>query len=85
MTSISAHDALAQLQKLDDPKTELAILKISEPIVASSSQSPEKRSSDVSTDAFDNPTPSSLEADLMHYKVGAILMIAEPKPNLFLK
>lgn len=62
-------EVLAQLQELDGPKTELAILKISKPIVATSSQSPSKRSSDVSTDAFNDPTPASLEADLNHYKV----------------
>lgn len=69
MTSLPVQDTLAQLQELGGPKSELSILKISEPLVSSSSQSPSKRSSDVSTDAFDNPTPSSLEADLTHYKV----------------
>ncbi|KAL1959644.1 hypothetical protein VTO42DRAFT_1679 [Malbranchea cinnamomea] len=68
MASLSAQEAIKQLKELDDQNQELSILKISEPVVASSSQSPSKRSSDVSTDTFDNPTPASLEADLTHYK-----------------
>jgi hypothetical protein len=69
MASDDYMDIIAQLRELDNSKTRLSILKISEPISASTSQSPSKRNSDVSTDAFDNPTPASLEADLNHYKV----------------
>ncbi|EFE45004.1 hypothetical protein TRV_00255 [Trichophyton verrucosum HKI 0517] len=68
-------DALAQIQALDKeiPTDSLAIIRISEPIGtsdgnAASERSPSKRTSDVSTDAYDNPTPATLEADLTHYK-----------------
>ncbi|OAL74931.1 hypothetical protein A7D00_0528 [Trichophyton violaceum] len=68
-------DALAQIQALDKetPADTLAIIRISEPIgtsdgTATSERSPSKRTSDVSTDAYDNPTPATLEADLTHYK-----------------
>ncbi|MCJ1230483.1 hypothetical protein MMC12_007157 [Toensbergia leucococca] len=55
---------LSALQNQD-----LSIIRLSEPISASNPAStPAKRSSDVSTSAFDNPTPASLEADLSHYK-----------------
>lgn len=48
---------------------ELSIIKISEPISATVNQSSTRRTSDVSTDAFESPNPASLEADLSHYKV----------------
>ena len=48
---------------------ELSILKLSEPISGHPKQNTSERTSDVSTDAFDNPSPTSLEADLSHYKV----------------
>ena len=54
--------ALAELQKRP-----LSIIRLSEPL--SSVTQPSIRSSDVSTSAIDNPTPASLEADLIHYKV----------------
>ena len=61
---------LSQVNKLDDPDAPLSIIRISEPIsTESSDETSAKRTSDVSTDAFDNPTPASLEADLTHYKV----------------
>ncbi|KAK2863689.1 hypothetical protein FQN49_004085 [Arthroderma sp. PD_2] len=68
--------ALAQIHSLDSevPEETLAIVRISEPIGSASDsnagtdRSPSKRASDVSTDAYDNPTPASLEADLTHYK-----------------
>jgi len=47
---------------------EFSILKLSEPISGSIKQTGE-RTSDVSADTFENPTPASLEADLAHYKV----------------
>lgn len=47
----------------------LSIIKLSEPISATATS---HRTSDVSTSAFDNPSPASLEADLSHYKVSAI-------------
>lgn len=74
------HDPLTKdtLQKLDslnqktgDLKSQLAIIRISEPITSNTdlvdSSSPSKRASDVS--ALDDLTPASLEADLTHYKV----------------
>lgn len=49
---------------------ELSIIKLSEPVSGQLKQNGGKeRTSDVSTDVFDNPTPASLEADLTHYKV----------------
>lgn len=48
---------------------ELSIIKISEPIASAIQQASGTRTSDVSQDAFESPSPSSLEADLSHYKV----------------
>lgn len=48
---------------------ELSIIKISEPISAAIEQSSTTRTSDVSADTFESPSPVSLEADLSHYKV----------------
>ena len=50
---------------------ELSIIRLSEPISTPDSASAPKRSSDASADAFENPTPASLAADLAHYKVQA--------------
>ncbi|KAK4466736.1 kinetochore protein Sos7 [Cladorrhinum samala] len=47
---------------------ELTIIKISEPISSAVSNPVVARTSDVSTSSLDSPTPSSLEADLLHYK-----------------
>ncbi|EKD21496.1 uncharacterized protein L3040_006126 [Drepanopeziza brunnea f. sp. 'multigermtubi'] len=47
---------------------ELSIIKLSEPVSGQLKQNPGERTSDVSADVFDNPTPASLEADLSHYK-----------------
>lgn len=49
----------------------LSILNLAEPIIASAQNaaSPSKRASDVSNSEIENPTPASLEADLLHYKV----------------
>ncbi|OJJ99994.1 hypothetical protein ASPACDRAFT_119949 [Aspergillus aculeatus ATCC 16872] len=63
-----------QLQQLEQEngnlKTQLNIIRISEPIFSPKSEdqatTPSKRNSDVSS--LDNPTPASLEADLSHYK-----------------
>ncbi|PYH84863.1 hypothetical protein BO82DRAFT_351655 [Aspergillus uvarum CBS 121591] len=63
-----------QLQQLEqengDLKTQLNIIRISEPIFSPTSENqattPSKRNSDVSS--LDSPTPASLEADLSHYK-----------------
>lgn len=72
----AASKARAALERLEqehgDLKTQLSMIRISEPIsseVAETNQSPSKRRSDVSVSNLDNPTPASLEADLTHYKV----------------
>jgi hypothetical protein len=48
---------------------ELSIIKLSEPVGGSVQQNPGQRTSDVSAEGSENPTPASLEADLAHYKV----------------
>ncbi|KAL2860280.1 hypothetical protein BJX68DRAFT_224817 [Aspergillus pseudodeflectus] len=71
---IDATQTRQLLQQLDQEqgelKSQLSIVRISEPIFSpdadSSDPSPSKRNSDVC--ALDNPTPASLEADLTHYK-----------------
>jgi hypothetical protein len=50
---------------------ELSIIKLSEPVSGPLKQNPGERTSDVSAEVFENPTPASLEADLAHYKVRA--------------
>ncbi|KAL3471284.1 hypothetical protein BJX99DRAFT_30015 [Aspergillus californicus] len=63
-----------QLRQLEeehgDLKTQLSIVRISEPIFSPDVETPgishSKRNSDVS--ALDNPSPASLGADLSHYK-----------------
>jgi hypothetical protein len=78
MAPISPSKALRRIQEslegYNDTEVQLAILRISEPIVlaaeiADLARSPLKRNSDVSANALDNSTPASLEADLAHYKV----------------
>ncbi|KAH8426483.1 uncharacterized protein LDX57_004218 [Aspergillus melleus] len=72
MSDVSHTDILEKLQGLEQDSgnldTNLAIVRISEPIFSpdNSAPTPSKRNSDVST--IDNPTPASLEADLTHYK-----------------
>ncbi|PYH47792.1 uncharacterized protein BP01DRAFT_197730 [Aspergillus saccharolyticus JOP 1030-1] len=74
MSEPNPTQVLKQLQELQqehgDLKTQLNIIRISEPIFSPTAEtqtaSPSKRNSDVST--LDNPTPASLEADLSHYK-----------------
>jgi hypothetical protein len=48
---------------------ELSIIKLSEPVGGSVQQNAGERTSDVSAEGLENPTPASLEADLAHYKV----------------
>lgn len=57
-------DALRQSQN----SYEFSILKLSEPISGPLKQNAGERTSDVSADVFENPSPASLEADLAHYK-----------------
>ncbi|KAI9829427.1 MAG: hypothetical protein M1819_006364 [Sarea resinae] len=65
-------EALSTLQSLQSAHP-LSIIALSEPISLPPKHAPNgeegpKRSSDVSADAFENPTPESLDADLTHYK-----------------
>ncbi|EER24460.1 hypothetical protein D8B26_005220 [Coccidioides posadasii str. Silveira] len=74
----SLSDIRAELEELDAAYPELSIIRISEPIASNADVvdenklnqlSPSKqRISDVSTNGFENPTPTALEADLAHYK-----------------
>lgn len=70
MAQIDHAAALAELRS-QQQKHPLSILKLAEPIVASTQNtvSPSKRGSNVSNSEIENPTPASLEADLLHYKV----------------
>ncbi|KAI9703300.1 MAG: hypothetical protein M1836_007866 [Candelina mexicana] len=60
-------DVQLALSRLQQPQ-ELSIIKLSEPLLAELASGEGKRQSDVSADAYENATPSSLEADLLHYK-----------------
>jgi hypothetical protein len=64
----SYEDALESILQ-SQSSYELSILKLSEPISGLPKRNTGERTSDVSADAFDNPTPANLEADLSHYKV----------------
>jgi hypothetical protein len=72
---------LAELQS-HQANHPLTILNLADPIITSSANqrrqngsssssttSPSNRTSDISNSEIENPTPSSLEADLLHYKV----------------
>jgi hypothetical protein len=61
---------------------ELSIIKISEPIASAIQQASGTRTSDVSRDAFESPSPSSLEADLSHYKVSILSVAIGSNANL---
>ncbi|KAI8966387.1 hypothetical protein F5Y11DRAFT_154549 [Daldinia sp. FL1419] len=69
MASPSAEDVLVQLRALD-AKQDITILKLSEPISAAVTQLQDahQRTSDISNSSLDATTPSSLEADLTHYR-----------------
>lgn len=58
------------LEALDEIRStrEISIIKLSEPISSSTPQDARQRTSDASNSALDAPTPSSLAADLAHYK-----------------
>jgi len=47
---------------------EVSIISLSEPILNAISADPRQRTSDASNSSLDAPTPTSLEADLTHYK-----------------
>ena len=63
-----SHEVLEVLAEAQN-SYEFSIIKLSEPVSGSPRQNPGGRTSDVSADVFDNPSPASLEADLVHYKV----------------
>ncbi|KAK4177527.1 hypothetical protein QBC36DRAFT_300170 [Triangularia setosa] len=74
-----ANTALSQLQSLlpssnpPDEESPITVIRLSAPIISSASaEPPVSRSSDVSNTSLTHPpsgpTPSSLEADLLHYK-----------------
>ncbi|KAI1452600.1 hypothetical protein F4805DRAFT_470718 [Annulohypoxylon moriforme] len=60
---------LAKLRSLSATQ-EITILRLSEPIstAVTQLQDPHQRTSDISTSSLDATTPSSLEADLTHYR-----------------
>jgi len=59
-------DAQAELSELQ--RRELSIIRLSEPFSVYNAPNVPKRSSDVSSDALENPSPAGLAADLSHYK-----------------
>jgi hypothetical protein len=67
-----SHEDVLKLILSSQSSYELCILKLSEPISGLRKQNTGERTSDVSADAFENPSPASLEADLSHYKVNPI-------------
>ncbi|OTB07320.1 hypothetical protein M426DRAFT_318005 [Hypoxylon sp. CI-4A] len=69
MAPPTAENVLARLRSLSVGQ-EVTILKLSEPISAAVSQlqDPHQRTSDISAASLDATTPSSLEADLTHYR-----------------
>jgi len=58
-------DALTEAQQ----NRELSIITLSEPISSAIHETTGTRTSDVSSEGAETPTPASLEADLTHYKV----------------
>lgn len=66
--SLVYHESLSLLRDLQT--RELSIIKISKPISTARFQDSDVRQSDISQDALESPTPTSLQADLSHYKVG---------------
>ena len=73
MAHIDHAAALAELRSQQEIHP-LSILKLAEPIVTCTQNaiSPSKRASNASNSDIENPTPASLEADLLHYKVGSL-------------
>ena len=67
MAATDATKILSQLKTLQ--KQELSIIRLSEPISVSNAPNIPNRESDVSADAFENPSPAGLANDLEHYKV----------------
>ncbi|KAI4868129.1 hypothetical protein F4820DRAFT_411651 [Hypoxylon rubiginosum] len=69
MAPLTAENVLAKLRSLSTHQG-ISILKLSEPIstAVTQLQDPHQRTSDISTSSLDATTPSSLEADLTHYR-----------------
>jgi len=63
-----SHEDILETLLEDQSGHELSIIKLSEPVSGQLKQKAGERTSDVSADVFDSPTPASLEADLAHYK-----------------
>jgi hypothetical protein len=68
MSTYHTEEVLSKFSELQESH-ELSIIKISEPISVANDATG-NRSSDISADALENPSPATLEADLTHYKVG---------------
>lgn len=73
--ALSHEDILSTLLEVQESH-EFSIIKLSEPLSAPLKQKAGERTSDVSADVFDNPTPASLEEDLSHYKVWSLFQLA---------
>ncbi|KAF6811983.1 Kinetochore protein Sos7 [Colletotrichum sojae] len=63
-------EAAQVLRKIEDlnENNEISIVRLSEPISSAAAQESRQRTSDASNASQDATTPSSLEADLQHYK-----------------
>ncbi|KAM7205648.1 hypothetical protein V8F33_000974 [Rhypophila sp. PSN 637] len=68
----SLSQVLQQLESLQAThQDKITIIKLSEPISTANpdpSENSNLRTSDISNSSLDNPTPASLEADLLHYR-----------------
>ncbi|KAL6889228.1 hypothetical protein HDV57DRAFT_486380 [Trichoderma longibrachiatum] len=67
MSSKDPAQVLETLRRLQS-STELSIIKLSESISSSTPNDAPQRISDASNTSLDNPSPTSLDADLIHYK-----------------
>ena len=76
-----AQITLAYLQE-----QELSIIRLAEPLSRSARFDPQDtRNSDVSVDASVNPTPASLAADLIHYKVVGLRLNGFPDSDCYFR
>lgn len=67
MSTKTPEKVLETLRRLQE-KNELSIIKLSEPISNSTPNDARQRISDASNTSTDGPSPTSLDADLIHYK-----------------
>lgn len=63
-----SHEEILRLLEGSQQKNELSIIKLSEPISNTTKPNGNARTSDVSAEGMEDPSPASLEADLTHYK-----------------